>query len=171
MPKSRMSQKPRDVSKPKKSNGMTFDQMFKSQEWQEILWSAKVNLPIVQRSSAEVDSLRDCSEIPRLVADADYDEQLILAQYREGIRPGNERPIGAPPEPGSVLYEFLESLGVREESFWRSLPIDPIVSVIDGHSKISARLSEKLSNILGTHEAYWVELQKHHDFWKSSKAT
>ena len=64
-----------------------------------------------------------------------------------------------PPHPGKVLREYLGAIEVSEAAARLRVSRATLSRVLNGKSGISADMSLRLSEVLGTHAAFWLGLQ------------
>lgn len=74
-----------------------------------------------------------------------------------------------PPHPGKVLREYLGEMDVSEAADRLKVSRVTLSRVLNGKSGISADMSLRLSDALGTHPAFWSGLQMDYDIWSASK--
>lgn len=75
-----------------------------------------------------------------------------------------------PPHPGLVLREYLGAIEPAEAARRLGVSSDAILRVLNGDAPISADLSVRLAEALGTHAGFWVGLQTDYDLWHASQA-
>jgi addiction module HigA family antidote len=63
-----------------------------------------------------------------------------------------------PPHPGKVLREYLGAIEVSEAAARLRVSRTTLSRVLNGKSGISADMSLRLSEALGTHAAFWLGL-------------
>jgi addiction module HigA family antidote len=74
-----------------------------------------------------------------------------------------------PPHPGKVLREYLRTMDVSEAAFCLKVSRTTLSRVLNGRAGISADMSLRLSDALGTHAAFWSALQMDYDLWQASR--
>jgi addiction module HigA family antidote len=74
-----------------------------------------------------------------------------------------------PPHPGTVLREYLGGMAVSEAADGLRVSRVTLSRVLNGSAGISADMSLRLSDALGTHKAFWSGLQMDYDLWQASK--
>jgi addiction module HigA family antidote len=74
-----------------------------------------------------------------------------------------------PPHPGKVLREYLAGMEVSVAAARLRVSRTTLSRVLNGRSGISADMSLRLSEALGTHPAFWSGLQLDHDLWQASR--
>jgi addiction module HigA family antidote len=74
-----------------------------------------------------------------------------------------------PPHPGEVLREYLGNMGVSEAADRLRVTRQTMSRVLNGAGGISAEMSLRLADALGTHPAFWSGLQMDYDLWQASK--
>jgi antitoxin HigA-1 len=74
-----------------------------------------------------------------------------------------------PPHPGKVLREYLGDMDVSEAADRLKVSRVTLSRILNGKSGISADMSLRLSDALGTHQAFWSGLQMDYDLWHASK--
>jgi antitoxin HigA-1 len=74
-----------------------------------------------------------------------------------------------PPHPGRVLREYLGEMGIAEAAKHLRVTRTTLSRVVNGRAGISAEMSLRLSEALGTHAAFWSGLQMDYDLWHASR--
>jgi antitoxin HigA-1 len=74
-----------------------------------------------------------------------------------------------PPHPGKVLREYLGEMDVSDAASRLMVSRTTLSRVLNGRAGISADMSLRLSDALGTHVAFWSGLQMDYDLWHASK--
>lgn len=74
-----------------------------------------------------------------------------------------------PPHPGKVLREYLGDLEIGEAARRLQITRTTLSRIVNGRAGISAEMSLRLSEALGTHAAFWSGLQMDYDIWKASR--
>lgn len=74
-----------------------------------------------------------------------------------------------PPHPGKVLRESLGTIEVSEAAKRLRVSRTTLSRILNGKSGISAEISLKLFDALGTHEAFWLGLQLDYDLYQATR--
>jgi addiction module HigA family antidote len=74
-----------------------------------------------------------------------------------------------PPHPGKVLREYLGEMQVGEVAKRLQVTRTTLSRIVNGKAGISAGMSLRLSEALGTHPAFWSGLQMDYDLWIASR--
>ncbi len=74
-----------------------------------------------------------------------------------------------PPHPGKVLREYIGEMEVSEAAGRLRVSRTTLSRVLNGKAGISADMSLRLSDALGTHAAFWSGLQMDYDLWHASR--
>lgn len=74
-----------------------------------------------------------------------------------------------PPHPGKVLREYLGAMEVSEAAARLHVSRTTLSRVLNGRSGISADMSLRLSEALGTHAAFWLGLQLDYDLRQAAR--
>jgi len=74
-----------------------------------------------------------------------------------------------PPHPGKVLREYLGKMEIGEAAKRLGVARTTLSRVLNGRAGISAEMSLRLSQALGTHAAFWSGLQMDYDLWHASR--
>lgn len=74
-----------------------------------------------------------------------------------------------PPHPGKVLREYLGQMEVADAAARLKVSRTTLSRVLNGRAGISADMSLRLSDALGTHPAFWSGLQMDYDLWHASR--
>ena len=74
-----------------------------------------------------------------------------------------------PPHPGKVLREYLGKMEIGEAARRLGVARTTLSRIVNGRSGISAEMSLRLSQALGTHAAFWSGLQMDYDLWYASR--
>jgi addiction module HigA family antidote len=74
-----------------------------------------------------------------------------------------------PPHPGRVLREYLGEMEVADAAMRLNVSRTTLSRVLNGRAGISADMSLRLSDALGTHPAFWSGLQMDYDLWHASR--
>ncbi len=73
-----------------------------------------------------------------------------------------------PPHPGRVLKEFLEGRSVTSVAGHLGVTRVALSRVLNGQAGISAEMSLRLSDALGTSPDLWFNMQRDYDFWQAA---
>ncbi len=76
---------------------------------------------------------------------------------------------GNPPHPGKVLREYLGTMEVAEAAKRLQVSRTTLSRVLNGRAGISADMSLRLADALGTHPAFWSGLQMDYDLWHAGR--
>lgn len=73
-----------------------------------------------------------------------------------------------PPHPGEVLREYMGEMSVT--ALARHLQVSRVIlsRIVNGAAGISAEMSLRLSEALGTHPSFWYDMQASHDMWQAA---
>lgn len=74
-----------------------------------------------------------------------------------------------PPHPGKVLREYLAGMEVTVAAERLGVSRTTLSRVLNGRAGISADMSLRLADALGTHPAFWSGLQMDYDLWVASR--
>lgn len=74
-----------------------------------------------------------------------------------------------PPHPGKVLREYLGTMEVAEAAKRLQVSRTTLSRVLNGRAGISADMSLRLADALGTHPAFWSGLQMDYDLWHAAR--
>jgi len=74
-----------------------------------------------------------------------------------------------PPHPGKVLREYLGEIEVSEAAERLKVSRTTLSRVLNGRAGISADMSLRLSDALGTHAAFWSGMQMEYELWRASR--
>ncbi|MFZ1086997.1 MAG: HigA family addiction module antitoxin [Terracidiphilus sp.] len=74
-----------------------------------------------------------------------------------------------PPHPGRVLREYLGEMDVTSAAKRLHVSRTTLSRILNGASGISADMSLRLSDALGTHASFWYDLQAGYDMWQASR--
>jgi len=74
-----------------------------------------------------------------------------------------------PPHPGKVLREYLGEMEVSEAATRLKVSRTTLSRVLNSKAGISADMSLRLSDALGTHAAFWSSMQMEYDLWQASR--
>lgn len=74
-----------------------------------------------------------------------------------------------PPHPGQLLREYLGNMEVSLAAERLMVSRTTLSRILNGHAGISADMSLRLSEAVGTHPAFWLGLQVDYDLWQASR--
>lgn len=74
-----------------------------------------------------------------------------------------------PAHPGRVLREWLGGMQVSEAAAHLRVSRVTLSRILNGKAGISADMSLRLSEALGTSPTLWIDLQTQHDLWRASR--
>ena len=74
-----------------------------------------------------------------------------------------------PPHPGKVLREYLGAMEVSVAAARLRVSRTTLSRVLNGKSGISADMSLRLSEALGTHAGFWSGLQLDYDLYQAAR--
>jgi len=74
-----------------------------------------------------------------------------------------------PPHPGKVLREYLDAMEVTVAARHLHVSRTTLSRILSGASGISADMSLRLSDALGTHPSFWYDMQAGYDIWQASQ--
>jgi len=74
-----------------------------------------------------------------------------------------------PPHPGKVLREYLGEIEVSDAAVRLGVSRTTLSRVLNGRAGISADMSLRLSDALGTHAAFWSGMQMEYDLWQAGR--
>jgi len=80
-----------------------------------------------------------------------------------------QRMMYNPPHPGKVLREYLGTVEIGEAASRLGVARTTLSRIVNGRAGISAEMSLRLSQALGTHAAFWSGLQMDYDLWHASR--
>lgn len=74
-----------------------------------------------------------------------------------------------PPHPGKVLREYMGDTDIT--SMARHLHISRVTlsRILNGSAGISAEMSLRLGDALGTHPSFWYDMQSSFDMWQAKQ--
>jgi addiction module HigA family antidote len=75
-----------------------------------------------------------------------------------------------PPHPGCVLREYLGEQSVTEVAAHLGVSRVALSRVLNCKAAVSAEMSIKLGQALGTSPDLWFKMQNAYDFWQASQA-
>jgi len=73
-----------------------------------------------------------------------------------------------PPHPGKVLREYLGEIEVTVAAKHLHVSRTTLSRILSGAAGISADMSLRLSDALGTHASFWYDMQAGYDIWQAS---
>jgi addiction module HigA family antidote len=74
-----------------------------------------------------------------------------------------------PPHPGAVLREYLGKVSVTDAAVHLGVTRAALSRILNGSAGISADMSLRLSEALGTSPDFWAKMQTEYDLWEASK--
>lgn len=74
-----------------------------------------------------------------------------------------------PPHPGRVLRKYLRDINVSAAARHLRVSRVTLSRILNGASGISADMSLRLSEALGTHPAFWYDMQASYDMGQARK--
>jgi addiction module HigA family antidote len=74
-----------------------------------------------------------------------------------------------PPHPGEVLREQLGKMPVSAAAAHLGISRVALSRILNGRAGISAEMSLRLSEALGTSPDLWLKMQLHYDLWIASR--
>jgi addiction module HigA family antidote len=74
-----------------------------------------------------------------------------------------------PPHPGIVLRDALGDMDVTSAARKLHVSRTTLSRILNGAAGISADMSLRLSDALGTHDSLWYEMQMGYDMWQASQ--
>ncbi|MGH9589279.1 MAG: HigA family addiction module antitoxin [Terracidiphilus sp.] len=74
-----------------------------------------------------------------------------------------------PAHPGRVLREWLGDMRVTEAAERLHVSRVSLSRILNGKAGISADMSLRLSDALGTSPTLWIDLQTQYDLWRASR--
>lgn len=74
-----------------------------------------------------------------------------------------------PAHPGRVLREWLGEMQVSEAAERLHVSRVNLSRILNGKAGISADMSLRLSDALGTSPTLWIDLQTQYDLWRASR--
>ena len=74
-----------------------------------------------------------------------------------------------PPHPGKVLREYLKDISTTTVARHLRVSRVTLSRILNGASGISADMSLRLSEALGTHPSFWYEMQASYDMGQARK--
>ncbi len=77
--------------------------------------------------------------------------------------------IHNPAHPGRVLKDYLEGRSVTEVARHLRVSRVNLSRLLNGQAGVSAEMSLKLSDALGTSPEFWFKMQMNYDLWQASQ--
>lgn len=74
-----------------------------------------------------------------------------------------------PPHPGKVLREYIGQMDVTTAAKRLHISRTTLSRILNGAAGISADMSLRLSDALGTHASFWYQMQMGYDIWQASQ--
>lgn len=74
-----------------------------------------------------------------------------------------------PPHPGKVLREYLGDIEIAEAADRLKVTRSTLSRIVNGRAGVSAEMSLRLSEALGTHASFWAGLQLDYDLWNATR--
>jgi len=74
-----------------------------------------------------------------------------------------------PPHPGKVLREYLREINITAAAQHLRVSRVTLSRILNGAAGISADMSLRLSEALGTHPSFWYDMQASYDMWQARK--
>ena len=74
-----------------------------------------------------------------------------------------------PAHPGQVLRSYLEGRSVTEVAHHLGVARVTLSRILNQQAGISAEMSLRLSEALGTSPDFWLKMQTQYDFWQASQ--
>jgi addiction module HigA family antidote len=74
-----------------------------------------------------------------------------------------------PAHPGLVLREWLGDMRVSQAAARLQVSRIALSRILNGKAGISADMSLRLSDALGTSPALWIDMQTQYDLWRASR--
>jgi antitoxin HigA-1 len=78
-------------------------------------------------------------------------------------------PMHNPAHPGEVLKEVFEGLSITELAKHLGVSRVALSRVLNCRAAVSAEMSLRLSEALGTSPDMWFKMQTNYDFWQASQ--
>ncbi len=79
------------------------------------------------------------------------------------------KPMFKPAHPGKVLREWLGEMPVSEAAARLHVSRVTLSRILNGRAGISAEMSLRLADALGTSPTLWIDLQTQFDLWRASR--
>lgn len=77
--------------------------------------------------------------------------------------------ISNPPHPGEVLRDYLGEVSVSSAAKHLGITRAALSRLLNGSAGISADMSLRLADALGTTPELWLGMQSQYELWKASK--
>ncbi len=74
-----------------------------------------------------------------------------------------------PAHPGGVLREWLGEMQIAEAAARLHVSRVTLSRILNGKAGISADMSLRLADALGTSPTLWIDLQTQYDLWRASR--
>ena len=74
-----------------------------------------------------------------------------------------------PPHPGKVLREYMGDMDVTGMARHLHISRVTLSRILNGAAGISADMSLRLSDALGTHPSFWYDMQTSFDMWQAKR--
>ena len=74
-----------------------------------------------------------------------------------------------PRHPGKVIREFLGDVDVTTAAKHLKVSRATLSRILNGKAGVSAEMSLRLSDALGTSPTLWIDLQTQYDLWRASR--
>lgn len=74
-----------------------------------------------------------------------------------------------PAHPGKILREWLGEMPVSEAAARLHVSRVTLSRILNGRAGISAEMSLRLADALGTSPTLWIDLQTQYDLWRASR--
>jgi antitoxin HigA-1 len=74
-----------------------------------------------------------------------------------------------PPHPGTVLRDYLGSVSVTAAAEHLGVTRAALSRILNGSAGISAEMSLRLADALGTSPELWLGMQSQYDLWRASR--
>jgi addiction module HigA family antidote len=81
----------------------------------------------------------------------------------------NEMRQHNPAHPGTVLRTYIEGFTVGAVAGHLGVSRVTLTRILTGKAGITAEMSLKLGEALGTSEDFWFKMQNNYDFWRASQ--
>ena len=72
-----------------------------------------------------------------------------------------------PPHPGKVLREYIGEMDVTGMARHLHVSRVTLSRILNGSAGISAEMSLRLGDALGTHPSFWYDMQSSFDMWQA----
>lgn len=79
-------------------------------------------------------------------------------------------PMHQPSHPGPILREYLEGHSVTGVATHLGVSRTALTRVLTGKAGVSAEMSLRLGDALGTSPDFWFNMQNQYDFWLAAQA-